>query len=97
MRDCLKYDHCNAPICPLNNQESVHLKGEPVCFYFREYVKQGGKARLLGYLSGEMVEKISQRLPGILSLHSDIKKQLNQSAQTSSQIDALTRPRREAA
>ncbi len=94
MHECPKYDRCSAPACPLWDINTTHLKGERVCFYLREYVKQGGRAKLLGVLPREMVNQIAEVLPVIISRHSDIKKQLNRSALTGSKIDALCRTRR---
>jgi len=97
MTDCPKFEKCNAPVCPLHDGHTTHLKGEPVCFYLREYVKQGGKAKLRGVLPGEMVDRLGKVLPEVVARHSDINKQLKQSALTGSKMDALSKPRREAA
>ncbi len=91
MQNCPKFERCSAPICPLNEQPSAHLKGEPVCYYLRELVKQGGKAKISGCLPEEIVEALENGLPVILSRWSDIKFQLGRSAQTGSRIDALAR------
>jgi hypothetical protein len=41
--DCPRFDHCNAPICPVDDWvRGHHVKGEPVCFYLREAAKHGG-------------------------------------------------------
>ena len=47
---CPKYEKCSANICPLDRDWPLrtHLKGESICFYLREYVKQGAIARLRG-------------------------------------------------
>ncbi len=96
---CPKYDKCSANICPLDRdwKQRTHLKGEPVCFYLREYVKSGGKARLRGYIPREMVNRIAVALPEIKARYADIKRRLNRSAQNSPKIDALKKPRRDAA
>ncbi len=40
---CPRFDHCNAPLCPLDDWTlRHHVKGEPVCFYLREAAKHGG-------------------------------------------------------
>jgi len=58
---CPKYEKCSANICPLDRDWKLrsHLKGEPTCFYLREYVKQGGIARLRGCIPKEMLEQIA--------------------------------------
>jgi len=96
---CPKYKKCSANICPLDHdwQLRTHLKGEPVCFYLREYVKQGGIARLRGCIPREMFEQIALNLPDIRSRHGDINRRLENAAKTGSKIDALKKPGREAA
>lgn len=99
MTDCPKFERCNAPICPLDDDWKIrgHGKGEPVCFYLREYVKQGGKARIQGYIPKEMFQRIGQVLPEIISQHGDIKRRLFRAKNSGSKIDALTKPGRAAA
>ena len=96
---CIKYEKCSANICPLDRdwQLRTHLKGESVCFYLREYVKQGGIARLRGYIPREMFKQIALVLPYIKSRHGNIKRRLENAAKTGSKIDALKKPGREAA
>lgn len=40
--NCPKFEDCNAPLCPLDNNLSSrsYLDGESVCFYVREYAKE---------------------------------------------------------
>jgi hypothetical protein len=97
MCDCPKFEKCSAPICPLNNQESVHLPGEPICFYLRECVKQGGFARISAYIPKEMAKIISSSLPGILSRHVDIKNRLSRAAGSGSKLETFKQKSREAA
>ena len=46
IKDCPKFDCCNAPICPLDPawRNSAYLHGEGVCFYLR----QASKSRRVG-------------------------------------------------
>ncbi len=41
IENCPKFLGCNAPLCPLDLKLSkcVHLRGEGICFYVREIVK----------------------------------------------------------
>ena len=96
---CPKYEKCSANICPLDRdwQLRTHMNSEPVCFYMREFVKQGGTARLRGYISKEMLEQIAEVLPEIKSRYINISCRLESAAKTGSKIDALKRPRRVAA
>ena len=96
---CPKYEKCSANICPLDPdwQLRTHLNSEPVCFYLREYVKQGGIARLRGCIPREMLEQIAEVLPEIKSRYGTIKRRLESAAKTGSKIDALKKPRKVAA
>lgn len=85
--DCPKFERCSAPICPLDSQPSVHLTGEPICFYLQEVVKNGGFARISAYTPGEMAKNISLKLPEITSRYADIKTRLDRCSMTGSRID----------
>lgn len=41
MHNCQKYDGCSAPLCPCDDGIAlrVHIKGEPICFFIRQFVK----------------------------------------------------------
>jgi len=88
---CPKYEKCSANICPLGSdwQLRTHRNGEPTCFYLREYVKQGGIAKLRGYIPKEMLEQIAEVLPDIMLRYVDIKNRLKRSGKTSSKIVVL--------
>ena len=96
---CTKYEKCSANICPLELdwQLRSHLNGEPTCFYLREYVKQGGIARLRECIPRKMFEQIALVLPYIKSRYGNIKRRLESAAKTGSKIDALKKPGRKAA
>jgi hypothetical protein len=49
---CPKFQRCSAAYCPSLGPGlgGMHLKGERVCSYLLESVKEGGHARLRGYL-----------------------------------------------
>ena len=96
---CSKYKKCSANICPLDHdwQLRTHMKGEAICFYLREYVKQGGIARLRRIVPKEMIEQIAEVLPEINSRRAIIKRSLKRAAKTGSKIDALKKSRRVAA
>jgi len=94
MTDCPKFDSCNAPVCPLHDEHTTHLSGEPICFYLREYVKNGGIDRLWMYMPREMVELIADRLPEITSRHVDIKNRLERAAKSGSKMETFKNLRR---
>jgi hypothetical protein len=58
---CPKFQHCNAPVCPLDSdwQKRKHINGDRVCFFLMEAQKLNAKAvfevRSLGYLYQLMV------------------------------------------
>jgi len=92
---CPKFSKCSANICPLDGdwKSGSHLRGEPICFYMREYVKQAGRFKLGGYIPREMINQIAEVLPEINARHADIKNRLKRSAKTGSNLDAFKRPK----
>ncbi len=65
---CPRFDHCNAPVCPLDDWKSPHhVKGEPVCFYLREAAKHGGSLPLTGDIPTELAGLVSQVYREIVS------------------------------
>jgi hypothetical protein len=89
---CPKFNKCSSNICPLDDSWSkrVHLHGEPICFYCREYVKQGGIARLRSYIPIEMIELIAEVLPEINKRYVDIKRRLERAGTTGSKIESCS-------
>ena len=53
---CRFYETCSAPLCPvdLDWRKRVMLKGEAVCFYLREAVKEGAEERFKGRHAEDM-------------------------------------------
>lgn len=43
MNHCPRYQTCNASVCLLDPIPTVHLSGEPVCFYLRSSGKRGSR------------------------------------------------------
>ena len=88
MYQCPKFQHCNAPICPLDAEwrNRKHIYGERVCFYLIEAKKQGAKANFelsgLGYL----FEPIVTLTPAITDTFTAIKKALERAALTGSRM-----------
>jgi hypothetical protein len=66
--DCGKYEACNANVCPLNEQwrRSTQLPGEPICFWFREYSKNGGPALVLSRCAQEMADTMATAYADIM-------------------------------
>jgi hypothetical protein len=79
MTDCPKFAHCRAPICPLDPQflRSMHLRGERLCFYLREYVKTGSQARFEGVVCGEsLYQAMAAAYPRVIAQYGDIRRRL---------------------
>ncbi len=86
--DCPRFDHCSAPICPLDClwQRRTHLPGERVCGLLNELVKQGGKARIGRALSVELVDTVAAVAPAIGARWSDVRHKLRCAALTGSKL-----------
>jgi len=97
LRECPKFNSCSAPVCPLANINVTHLAGEPVCFYSREYVKNGGRGLLFRYIPREMVNLIADSLPEIKSRHADIKRRLDRASKSGSKLETFKNSRGQAA
>ena len=96
-RDCPKFINCSAPLCPLDKTAGSHLNGEPVCFYLREIVKEGGRARLTRSLPEGMANQIAEALPRIMFRYGHIKRRLERAAMSGSKMETFKHPRRLAA
>ena len=85
---CPKFIKCSAPICPLdpNWRARTHLRGEPVCFYLREYSKVGPRLKFEGGLTEQTHITLVRAYLGITAAFYDIKKQLKRSAKTGSRL-----------
>jgi hypothetical protein len=88
MYDCPKFDHCSAPICPLDPdwQLGSHLNGERVCYYLTEYSKIAGRAILRGGLPEDLYEAIADQHPRIIAAHPAIKWQLSRSSKNNPRL-----------
>ena len=66
MKECPRFDKCNAPICPLDPDvlDRVHVKGDPVCHYLRLYVKNA----LWGLKSGSVPANLPIRVAELYPL-----------------------------
>ena len=95
LEQCPRFHKCSAPICPLdtNWEQRIYLRGESVCFYLHEYVKNGGKARLGGHISEKHLEAIEKCYPKIINRFGDIKRRLKRSAKSGYRIGKQPRKR----
>lgn len=85
---CPKFQHCNAPICPLDKdwQKRKHFKGDCICFYLLETQKHGAKANFEGLSKGYLYEAIVTLTPDIAKAYSPIKKALEKAKLSSSRM-----------
>ena len=98
LRSCLKWESCNASLCPLGWDEGKageHLQGEKVCPLALELVKDGGPERVRSTAPEMVVLEIQKVLPAVSSAYSDIAKKLKRAAGTGSRIERtrLLRPK----
>jgi len=65
MKECPRFDGCNAPICPLDPDvlDRAHVKGDPVCHYLRLYVKRA----LWGLKAGSVPANLTIRIVAVYS------------------------------
>ena len=65
MKECPRFEGCNAPICPLDPDvlDRVHAKGEAVCHYLRLYVKRA----LWGLKAGSVPANLTIRIVAVYS------------------------------
>ncbi len=71
MRQCPRFEKCNAPICPLDPgwQKCTMLAEDACCFYLQEAAKPGAQARFELHGHGELFEAISTLTPNIVAQH----------------------------
>lgn len=90
---CPRFESCSAPVCPLMGMTGRHLRGDPVCAYLKEAVKDGGEARLKWYLPEHLVEGVVEAVPVAIALHGDIAKRLLRASEQTSKLDGAARAR----
>jgi len=39
MAECQKFEKCNAAICPLDPEQGIHIKGDPVCCFIKDHLE----------------------------------------------------------
>jgi hypothetical protein len=89
MAECPRYDRCNAPICPLDPDWRLrsHLAGERVCRWLTELAKPGGERELECHLQPDLVERVVQISPAILSHHALIQGSVRRASGTGSKLE----------
>lgn len=91
---CPRFDHCSAPLCPLDDWKTYHhIKGEAVCFYLREVAKRGGTLPPRGDMAANLIAKVSEAYREIISSPrsrwGDVRRRLARAVLSPSKCDAV--------
>ena len=86
--DCPRFDHCSAPICPLDPHclHAQHLPGESVCLWLRELSKPRGEATLRSVVRGEVAATVTRVAPGIIAKQRTIARALQRASRHGSNL-----------
>ncbi len=79
MNHCPRYQTCNASVCLLDPIPTVHLSGEPVCFYLRSSGKEGAAER---FKEDPIFAAVLQAAPAVLERHPAIARVVTRAAET---------------
>lgn len=81
---CDRYEGCSAMVCPLDAhwRKVQHIKGERVCKYLTDSVKEGAGALFRGTGRGELFDLIQDVMPEVLEAHAPIRKAVERAKQT---------------
>jgi hypothetical protein len=90
---CPRFDHCDAPICPLDRNwlKRRHVDRDPVCLYLRESVKPNARANLAPHLRGELVAVVFNTAPAIIAAQGDIRRRLARASNQASKLAHMTK------
>ena len=88
MNSCPKYHHCNAPICPLDDdwRKRVHHSADPACYYLLESVKEGSQRHFHGAQLEVLYESIVNVRGDIAERFKRIGKKMELAKKTSSRM-----------
>ena len=72
---CPKFDHCSAPICPIDPewQKRVHIKGDPVCFYLRQHAKDPLWGQKAGGVARKLISKVGEVYVEVVARYGPLK------------------------
>jgi len=72
---CPKFDHCSAPICPIDPewQKRVHIKGDPVCFYLRQHAKDPLWGQKTGSVASKLIDKVGEVYLAVIARYGPLK------------------------
>ena len=84
MKECPRFDRCNAPICPLDPDvlDRVHAKGEAVCHYLRLYVKNALWGLKTGSVPANLTIRIAAAYSRLTARYGPLKDALERAAKS---------------
>ena len=84
MKECPRFDGCNAPICPLDPDvlDRVHVKGDPACYYLRLYVKNALWGLKPGSLPANLPIRVAELYPLLFFRYAPLKAALLRAAKS---------------
>ena len=93
MRQCPRFDKCNAAICPLDPDwlECVMHSEDRVCLLMSEAVKEGAEARFKLTAYSDLFKPISEAIPSIIASDGNIRIRLAKASTTQSKLEFSNR------
>ena len=84
MKECPRFEGCNAPICPLDPDvlDRVHVKGDPACYYLRLYVKNALWGLKPGSLPANLPIRVAELYPVLFFRYAPLKAALLRAAKS---------------
>jgi hypothetical protein len=84
MKECPRFDRCNAPICPLDPDvlDRVHAKGDSVCHYLRLYVKNALWGLKPRSLPANLPIRVAEVYPQLIARYGPLKDALERAAKS---------------
>ena len=82
---CPRFERCSAAFCP--GIGGSHGPGDPVCFYLREAVKEGGYARVEGALHQDLAESVLRYASALISQSGPLARALRHASKTGSSME----------
>lgn len=86
--ECPKFQTCNAPVCPLDDdwRKRSNLKEDSTCFYLIESVKHGAETHFQGAGLGQLLTVIVRARSDITATHKRIATKLEAARLTGSRM-----------
>ena len=86
MKDCPKWHHCKAPVCPLRKDclRTRQLRGETVCYYLLEVAKPHWRQREWGSIERKIMNWVSEVRSLIVERYGSLRRPLRRAEQTPS-------------